>query len=146
LKSLLLYTDGASWGNPGPAAIGAIVRDGSGAVVGKLSAGIGRATNNQAEYKALIAGLKLASKLGAEHVAVNVDSELVARQLKGEYRVRNATLKALFREARQLLKGFGSFSITHIPREGNEEAHRLAKKHLIVVKYKRQADRVTAGR
>ena len=129
-KSLVLYVDGSSQGNPGPAAIGVVLRDGAGTIVDTFSELIGVATNNQAEYRALIAGLELTLKSGAAQVAVNLDSELVVKQLRGEYRVRNAGLKPLFRRARQLLKRFDSFTIAHLPRQRNYEAHRLARQQL----------------
>lgn len=129
-KSLVLYADGSSQGNPGPAAIGVVLRDGTGTIVDTFSELIGVATNNQAEYRALIAGLELTLKSGAAHVDVNLDSELVVKQLRGEYRVRNAGLKPLFRRARQLLQRFDSFTIAHLPRQQNYEAHRLARQQL----------------
>jgi ribonuclease HI len=104
--------------------------DGTGTTVGQYSARIGEATNNQAEYRALIAGLELALKFGAKDVDINLDSELVAKQLNGEYKVKNAGLKPLFRQASQLLKKFDSFSIAHLPRRGNKRAHELARQRL----------------
>jgi ribonuclease HI len=129
-KSLVLYSDGSSRGNPGPAAIGAVMLDGAGKTVGRLSERIGKATSNQAEYRALIAGLELALKLGAKCVDINLDSELVAKQLKGEYRVKNAGLKPLFRKTTQLLKGFDSFTIAWLPRRENRKAHELVRQRL----------------
>ena len=129
-KSLVLYSDGSSLGNPGPAAIGVVMLDGAGTTVGQFSERIGKATSNQAEYRALIAGLELALKLGAKHVDINLDSELVAKQLKGEYKVRNAGLKPLFHKANQLLKEFDSFSIAHLPRRKNKRAHELVRQRL----------------
>lgn len=129
-KSLILYSDGSSRGNPGPAAIGVVMLDGMGTTVGRFSERIGKATSNQAEYRALIAGLELALKLGAKRVDINLDSELVAKQLKGEYKVRNAGLKPLFHKASQLLKEFDSFRIAHLSRRENREAHQLVRQRL----------------
>ena len=129
-KSLILYSDGSSLGNPGPAAIGVVMLDGTGTTVGRFSERIGKATSNQAEYRALIAGLELALKLGAKRVDINLDSELVAKQLKGEYKVRNAGLKPLFHKASQLLKEFDSFSIAHLSRRKNKRAHELVRQRL----------------
>ncbi len=126
-KYLVLYVDGSCLGNPGPAAIGVLIRDGAGKVAAKFSKHIGVATNNEAEYRAVIAGLELASKLGAERVVINLDSELVAKQLEGEYQVKKAHLKPLFRQARLLLDGFDSFYLTPVSRSQNREAHKLAK-------------------
>lgn len=126
VKDLTIETDGASRGNPGPSAIGAVIRDSGGVVVRQISRSIGRATNNQAEYRAVIAALEEASELGAEHVHVRMDSELVVRQLKGQYRVKNTSLRLLFQRAMQILGGFDSYSIVSIPRSQNTEADRLA--------------------
>ena len=129
-RSLVLYCDGSSLGNPGPAAIGVVMLDGTGTTVGRFSERIGKATSNQAEYRALIAGLELALKLGAKRVDINLDSELVAKQLKGEYKVRNAGLKPLFHKASQLLKEFDSFSIARLSRRENRKAHELVRQRL----------------
>lgn len=129
-RSLVLYSDGSSRGNPGPAAIGVVMLDGTGTTVGQFSERIGEATSNQAEYRALIAGLELALKLGAKRVDVNLDSELVARQLKGEYKVKNAGLKPLFHQTTQLLKEFNSFTIARLPRGENKRAHKLVRQRL----------------
>ncbi|MBA7476741.1 MAG: reverse transcriptase-like protein [Dehalococcoidia bacterium] len=126
-KRLIIHTDGASRGNPGPAAIGVVIRDEQGRVIAKISEAIGRTTNNRAEYFALIAGLEEALRLGAERVDLRMDSELIVRQLTGQYRVRNPALKPLFAEAFQLLRKFQSSSIQHIPREHNREADALTR-------------------
>ena len=129
-KRLIVYTDGASRGNPGPAAIGVVIRDEQGRVIAKISEAIGRTTNNRAEYFALIAGLKEALRLGAEQVELKMDSELIVRQLTGKYRVRNPALKPLFNQAHQLMKEFQSSPIVHIPREQNKAADALSRKPL----------------
>jgi ribonuclease HI len=91
---------------------------------------IGHATNNVAEYRALILGLKVARRLGAREVSVHMDSELVVRQVNGRYRVRNAALKLLHQEVESLCRGFRRFEIGHVPREENAEADRLANQAL----------------
>jgi ribonuclease HI len=127
---LIIYTDGASSGNPGPAAIGAVIQDGQGRVISRISRRIGRATNNQAEYRAIITALEEAVRLGAGKVDIKSDSELVVKQLKGRYRVKKATLRPLYQEVVKLVGALEAFTITHIPREQNREADRLAGKAL----------------
>ena len=126
IKRLVIYTDGTSSGNPGPAAIGATLKDEQGKLIASISQGIGRATNNQAEYRAVIAALEKAVRLGAKQVDVNSDSELVVRQINGKYRVKKAHLKPLYQQVKQLQSLLKSFTITHIPREQNIEADNLA--------------------
>lgn len=125
-EKLTINADGASRGNPGPAAIGATLKDGKGGLVASISRHIGRTTNNQAEYRALIAALEKAAELGARSVDIRLDSELVVRQVKGRYRVKNAALRPLYLRVGELLGRFDSFSIRHVPREQNAEADRLA--------------------
>jgi len=125
VKRLIIYTDGASRGNPGPSAIGVVIRDEQGRVIAKISEAIGRTTNNRAEYFALIAGLEEALRLGAERVDLRMDSELIVRQLTGKYRSKE--LKALHKQTHQLLLKFKSYSIQHIPRERNKEADALTR-------------------
>ena len=129
-RRLVIYTDGASSGNPGPAAIGAVIKDGQGRVISRISRRIGRATNNQAEYRAIITALEEASRLGAQKVDIKSDSKLVVKQLKGRYRVKKATLRPLYQEVVKLIGPLQAFTITHIPREQNREADRLANKAL----------------
>jgi len=126
MKKLVINTDGAAAPNPGPAAIGAIIRDDHGNTVATISQSIGRATNNQAEYRAMIAALQKALVLGADRVSLRSDSELVVRQLNGRYRVKKAELKPLYRQVRELLDRFQKFTVTHVPREQNREADKLA--------------------
>ncbi len=125
-KCLVIYTDGASRGNPGPAAIGVLIKGDDG-VVKQISRCIGDGTNNQAEYRALIAALEAAVELDAGKVDIRMDSELVVRQIKGQYRVKNTMLLPLFHRAKELLRGFESFSIAYIPRWQNKDADRLAQ-------------------
>ncbi len=122
---LVVEFDGGARGNPGPAAIGAVVRDAaSGAELASVSERIGVATNNVAEYKALIAGLKAAAPFGARRLLVRGDSLLVVRQLRGEYKVRHPDLRPLFAEARVLLQNYDA-TIEHVPRAQNSYADAL---------------------
>ena len=120
-----IYTDGASRGNPGPAAVGAVIRD-ENKTLAEISHRIGFATNNQAEYIAIIIALEKAIKLGIKHVTLKADSQLVVRQLKGKYRVKKAALKPLYQQVKQLTSSLESFAIAYIPREQNREADKLA--------------------
>ena len=126
IEQLSIRADGASRGNPGPAAIGATIKDGQGNLVARISRRIGTATNNQAEYMALIAALNEAIRLGARKVDINLDSQLVVRQINGQYRVKNNVLKSLLHEVRQLAGCLEQFNIAHVPRQQNAEADRLA--------------------
>ncbi|MDD2252132.1 MAG: ribonuclease HI family protein [Dehalococcoidales bacterium] len=123
---VIINSDGASRGNPGRAAIGAVITDEHGNVLQSVSRFIGITTNNQAEYKALIAGLEAAVALGASDVTVRIDSELVVKQIKGQYRVKKPELAPLHRRACELLAGFKSHSLEHVFRNLNQEADRLA--------------------
>jgi ribonuclease HI len=124
-KKAIIYTDGGADPNPGPGAIGVVIKNDRGETLHTISRGIGRTTNNQAEYRAVIAGLEKALSLGIEEVELRADSELVVRQLKGRYKVRNAGLKPLYLKVKELAEGFKKFSVSHIPRELNKEADRL---------------------
>jgi ribonuclease HI len=125
-RALIVYADGAARGNPGPAAGGAVLVAPDGAVIDELNCALGRATNNVAEYRALILGLTAAAHHGAEEVTVRMDSELVVRQMDGRYRVKNEALKVLYEEASALARKFKRFAIEHVPRDMNTEADRLA--------------------
>ncbi|MCL4425290.1 MAG: Nif3-like dinuclear metal center hexameric protein [Firmicutes bacterium] len=124
--TLVLHTDGASRGNPGPAGIGVLIQDQEGNIIKEIGEFVGQTTNNAAEYQALIRGLREAHSLGARVVEALADSELMVRQVKGEYRVTNQGLSALCGEVRDLIRGLDRFSIRHIPREKNAQADRLA--------------------
>ncbi len=130
VKKAIIFTDGAAEPNPGPAAIGAIIKDEQGRLIARISRRIGTTTNNQAEYRAVIAALEEAIKLGITHVELNSDSELIVRQIKGEYRVKKATLKPLHQKVKQLLGSLEGFTVTHIPREQNTEADMFANRAL----------------
>ena len=120
-----LYTDGGARGNPGPAGVGAVLLSSSGDVVDELADFIGVATNNVAEYQALLAGLELALDRDVERLDVFLDSELVVRQLSGQYRVKDATLKALHAQATYLMHKFHEIDVKHVPREQNAAADAL---------------------
>jgi len=124
--TVIIHSDGASRNNPGHAAIGVVITDVGGQVLGTISRCIGITTNNQAEYRALIAGLEAALRMGADEVRVKVDSELVVKQLQGQYRVKNADLKPLYLKVATLLSSFKKYSLAHVPRAQNREADRLA--------------------
>ena len=124
---LIVNTDGGSRGNPGDAAAGVVIRTADdGTVIREEGIFLGRATSNVAEYRALLAGLAAAADLGAAQVEVCSDSELMVRQMNGEYRVRNAGLRPLFAQAQELVGQFRRFTIRHIPREENTAADELA--------------------
>ena len=123
---LILHTDGAARGNPGPAGIGAVLTDPSGRTVATLAQGIGVATNNQAEYGAVIEGLRLAAERGAKRVLVRSDSKLLVEQLAGRFRVKNPTLQRLHEEVRALVRTFDRVDFEHVRREENADADALA--------------------
>ena len=127
-KTFFIYADGGSRGNPGPAGIGAVILDAKKKKVKEVFKYIGEQTNNNAEYNALIAGLEEIRSLGGDEVIVNLDSELVVKQLNGEYRVKNREIKPLFEEAIGALKKFRSFEIRRIDRSENKEADKLVNK------------------
>jgi ribonuclease HI len=123
--SVTIHIDGGSRGNPGPAGAGVVLRDDEGAVLYEAGLFLGRATNNVAEYSGLIAGLKAAAQLQASQVRVVSDSELLVRQMNGQYRVKNEGLKPLYEQARQLSVGFSRCAFQHVRRELNKEADHL---------------------
>jgi acyl-CoA synthetase (NDP forming)/ribonuclease HI len=129
-RKLTIFFDGASHGNPGPAAIGVVISEPTGTIVCELSEVIGSATNNRAEYTALIRGLEEAKKLGADEVKCFSDSELLVRQMTGVYRVKSKTLLPLVQKAQVLRRGFRGFSIQHVSRTRNRRADELAAKAL----------------
>ena len=127
-KKLFLYTDGGARGNPGPAGIGVVILDSAKKRIKDVSKYIGEATNNVAEYSALIQGLEEALLLDAEDVVIHMDSELVVKQLNGDYRVKDENMKQLFAKALGILNQFKSFEIKHIERSKNKEADKLVNK------------------
>jgi ribonuclease HI len=122
---LVVNVDGGARGNPGPAAIAAVARDAEGEIVEERGERIGHATNNVAEYRALLLGIELAVAQGAEEVELIGDSELIVRQVKGEYKVKDATLRKLHAEVKRALADFDRWSIRHVRREHNADADRL---------------------
>ena len=128
LRRVRVFTDGAARGNPGPAGAGVHLEDEHGAAVDEAFAFLGEATNNVAEYRALLLGLERARKLGVQEVEIRSDSELVVRQLTGEYRVRNADLLELYRQVVELERAFQRVEYVHIPRAQNRAADRLANR------------------
>jgi ribonuclease HI len=127
-QALRVFSDGAARGNPGPAGAGAVITDAKGNVLARLGHYLGRQTNNVAEYQGLLLGLRRAQEMGAREVDVRADSQLMIRQLKGEYAVRNAALKPLHAEALRLLRGFSRFELTHVPREQNSLADEMSNR------------------
>ena len=125
-RSLIVSTDGASRGNPGPAGYGVSIAEDDGTIVEELAKGIGITTNNVAEYTAALEGLRKAAELGAEDVLLRSDSRLLIEQLSGRYRVKNPTLQRLHAEVRSIARGFRRVRYEHVRREFNKEADRLA--------------------
>jgi ribonuclease HI len=130
MSRIVVNVDGGARGNPGPAAIGVVVRDGGGEVLEEVGEKIGEATNNVAEYKALLRGIELAAAHDATDLELVGDSELVVRQVEGRYKVKNAGMKQLHEEVRRALRGFDSWSIRHVRRESNADADRLVNQAL----------------
>jgi ribonuclease HI len=122
--------DGAARGNPGPASYGVVIRDGQGELVAKLKKYIGRMTNNVAEYYGLIAALDYAESHGIRALRVESDSELMVKQMQGQYKVKSEDLRPLFERAKKMSQGFESFRIDHVYREQNREADALANEAL----------------
>ncbi|HEX3609714.1 MAG TPA: ribonuclease HI family protein [Solirubrobacterales bacterium] len=127
---LIVNVDGGARGNPGPAAIAAVVQGTDGGVLEERGERIGRATNNVAEYRALLLGIERAAALGAGELELVGDSELIVKQVKGEYKVKDATMRELHAEVKQALREFDSWSIRHVRRERNSEADRLVNEVL----------------
>jgi ribonuclease HI len=127
-KCLVANIDGGARGNPGPAGYGVVIEDESGKKVDELHGYLGAQTNNFAEYSGLLAALEYALKHGYRRIKVRSDSELLVKQIKGEYKVRSEALVDIYREATVLIRKFDSFQIRHVFREQNREADRLANK------------------
>jgi ribonuclease HI len=125
-----LFADGGSRGNPGPAASGAVLIDASGETIEEIGAYLGIATNNVAEWTALLLGLEAAEKRGIRRLTVRLDSELVVKQLLGEYRVKHEGLQPLYQKARGILRSFEHVDIAHVRREQNVLADRLVNRVL----------------
>jgi ribonuclease HI len=127
---MVVNVDGGARGNPGPAAVGVVVQDAEGEVLKEVGEKIGSATNNVAEYRALLLGIECARQLGASELELIGDSELIVRQVKGEYKVKEAALRELHAEVGRALIPFESWSIRHVRRERNAEADRLVNEAL----------------
>jgi ribonuclease HI len=124
---LLIHTDGAARGNPGPAGAGAILRDAAdGSVVAEIAEPLGRATNNVAEWTAVRLALEEARRLGATHVDMRMDSELVARQISGVYRVKHPDLKPIHAAVMAMLRALDGYTVGRVPRALNKDADRLS--------------------
>ena len=126
ISEISIHADGASRGNPGEAGAGVVIADERGKTLKEWKSYLGITTNNVAEYRAVLLALEKASALGAKGVIINLDSELVVRQLKGEYKVREAHLRPLYQKALELLATFQKYRLRHVPREENLRADQLA--------------------
>jgi ribonuclease HI len=127
-EKLIINTDGGARGNPGPAGIGAVLKNEAGEVIAKISEYIGEATNNQAEYKAVIAAIEKAKELGAQDLEFILDSELVVKQMNREYKVKDKDLALLFMKIYNASQGFKKVIFRHVRREFNKEADALVNK------------------
>jgi ribonuclease HI len=125
MKKLTINTDGGARGNPGPAGIGVVFWDESHKIIGEFNQYIGEATNNIAEYKALILALQKAVEIGAVDLEIRMDSELIVRQMQGQYKIKEPNLKNLAQEVFKLTNKFKKVSFAHVPREKNKEADKL---------------------
>lgn len=125
-----LYTDGGARGNPGPGAIGVVLENEKGEAVYELSKFIGECTNNEAEYVALWTGLQMAVSKELKKVDAFVDSELVVKQVNGEYKVKNARLKKMYQRVKSLISNFDQISFTHVKRSANKKADALVNEAL----------------
>jgi len=130
LRTVTIHTDGAARGNPGKAGTGIVFYDENGSVVREFGRFLGVTTNNIAEYTALLEALQEAHSMGVKQVLVRSDSELMVKQIRGEYRVKNAGLMPLFAEVRRALLRFPEWKIEHVPREKNGRADKLANKSI----------------
>jgi ribonuclease HI len=127
---VVVHVDGGSRGNPGPAAAAAVISTPDGEVLAEASTVLGRATNNVAEYRGLLLGLERARALGATEVDVINDSELVARQISGAYKVKHPDMRPLYLEAMEALRGFERWTVRSVPRAQNAEADALVNQAL----------------
>jgi len=127
---VIVHVDGGARGNPGPAAAAAVIADAQGETLAEHAELLGRATNNVAEYRALLLGLAKARELGADEIEVIGDSELIAKQVQGIYKVKHEAMKPLYLDAMTALREFGSWSIRTVPRAQNERADALVNEAL----------------
>src|SRR3989344_312491 len=130
MNKLIIYSDGGARGNPGPAAIGVVIYDDAGKEIKRISQSIGETTNNQAEYKALLAALKFAAEMKSESLVCHLDSELVVKQMQGSYKIKEPTLQPLAQEALRLMTQFKEVRFVHVRREKNKLADQLVNEAL----------------
>ena len=143
-RMITAYTDGGARGNPGPAGYGVHILDADGSTLAELVGPLGRATNNVAEYSGLIAALKWALEHGQSRVRVRMDSELVIKQMRGEYKVKHAGLQPLHAEARSLVAQLGHVTFEHVRREQNKVADGLSNRAMDIAEGKPPAAREDA--
>lgn len=124
-RTCTIYTDGGARGNPGPSAAGGIIIGEDASTVAEISAYLGTATNNVAEYQALLLALARARELGCERVSIRMDSELIVRQLNGSYRVKDTKMRELYGQVQKVLRGFAAWDVSHVPRSENKRADEL---------------------
>jgi len=129
-RSVIIYTDGASRGNPGPASIGIYVTDGDEGLVAEIGERLGNQTNNYAEYTAVVRALEIAHQKGAREILLRSDSELMVKQMTGLYKVKSPVIQPLHQKALKLVKDFSRVKFEHVRREFNVEADRLANQAL----------------
>lgn len=122
MKKVIIQTDGGARGNPGPAALGVVIKAEDGTVLSSFGEYLGHQTNNFAEYSALVRALEEAGKLGATHLDIRMDSELIVRQMNGQYKIKQPVLQELAGQALRLKKQFTAVEFTHVPRAMNTEA------------------------
>ncbi|NCD00770.1 ribonuclease HI family protein [bacterium] len=125
-ENLIIFCDGGSRGNPGKAGLGSVIYDEDKNILKEISKYIGVTTNNQAEYRAVLEAIKEAKEMGGKRIKFFLDSELIVKQMSGEYRVKNKDLLPIYLDIRQRILEFESVSFIHVPREQNKEADRLA--------------------
>ena len=140
----ILRADGGARGNPGPAGIGVVLEDLDGNVIGEIARGIGVATNNVAEYTALIEGLQLALEKGVTHIDVRMDSKLVVEQVHGRWKIKNDALRQLAAKAESLLRKFERKSLSYVPRAENAAADKLANQGMDAAAFDAELDRESA--
>lgn len=126
MSELTIHSDGAARGNPGPAGAGAVLTNSGGKVVGEVCHYLGEMTNNQAEYRALLLALEEARRQKATMLRIYADSELLVKQIRGEYKVKNDGIRPIFREVMGILRSVGTYTIEYVPREKNKRADQLA--------------------
>jgi ribonuclease HI len=130
IASAILYCDGGSRGNPGPSGSGAVLFDEEGREIARTGEFSGTQTNNFAEYRGLILGLELALAKNISHLQVRLDSQLIVRQMNGQYKVKNAGLKPLFEKSKQLEISFSGITFIHVPRDQNKVADSIANQYM----------------